>query len=125
MVARAISHFRALRSGVWHRSASQPGSPASLAQYEFNAADIHDLYCLAGFQQECWQQLFQQHGIVPLRVVYEDMVEDYQSTVRRVLEFLDLEVEAGSIAAQRTLRQADEISRDWETRYRVAAAGLE
>jgi trehalose 2-sulfotransferase len=125
MVARAVSHFRARRTGVWNRLAKNANGVSPGPGYEFNATEIHDLYCLAGFQEECWQLFFQEHGIVPLRIVYEDLAAEYESNVQQVLRFLDLETP--SIPPPQTLRQADEISKNWELRYRQlsAEAGLE
>jgi trehalose 2-sulfotransferase len=126
MVARAISHFRAIQSDVWHRA---PKSIDRLPrrEYDFDAAEIHHLYCLGTFHQECWQRFFQEQGLEPLRIVYEDLVANYESTVRRVLAFLGLEGSVKSIAGPVSFRQADETSQKWELRYRqlLAEAGLE
>lgn len=125
-VARAVSHFRALRSGVWHRPPTSTIGESPRPEYDFDAGEIHDLYCLGGFQEECWQRFFERHRITPLQVEYEDLVTDYDATVRRVLTYLGLESTA-AIPSPRTRQQADETSGDWELRYRelIARNGLE
>ena len=126
MVARAISHFRAIRSDVWHR-APKSLNRVPAREYDFDATEIHHLYCMGVFHQECWQGFFQQHGLDPLHVVYEDLVANYESTIRRVLEFLDLGAAVKSIPRPVSFRQADETSQKWESRYRqlLAEAGLQ
>ncbi len=119
MVARAISHYRALKSRVWSRLKSAAGSePADEATPEFDLGLIHQLYVLGLFQEESWQWLFDRLGATPHRVTYEELAASYEPTVRGVLQFLDLEASVQSIPPTNLVRQADAISEEWERRYR-------
>ena len=133
MVARAISHYRALHTKEWHRFqaaadgavTAEPALQPAMAP-DFDLARIHQLYGLGLFQEESWQWLFQERGIVPHYVTYEDLDADYEPTVRGVLEFLGVGAAGGTIAPTNLARQADALSQEWETRYRKLSeeAGL-
>ncbi len=115
MVARAISHYRALHSKVWSRSSSDA---AVEAVPEFDPVRIHQLYGLGIFQEESWQWLFDQLGVRPHCVTYEELATGYEPTVGGVLTFLGLEEFAGNIGPASLVRQADAVSQEWEMRYR-------
>lgn len=118
MVARAISHFRARQSGVWYVPSSSSGSVQAAQVAEFDLAEIHILYCLGKFQQESWRRFFDKYDIRPHSVFYENLVEKFESTVRGVLDFLEIEVPERSIPTPYSVKQADGLSREWEERYR-------
>jgi LPS sulfotransferase NodH len=124
MVARAISHFRALQTGVWHRTSSQAGMTSGAQVYDFNLAEIHTLYCLGCFHEELWQRFFEEHEISPYCVTYEELVTDYESTIRRVLEFLGIEHPKMLIPPPLSLKQSDALSEEWEERYRKVSAEI-
>jgi LPS sulfotransferase NodH len=128
MVARAISHFRALRSGRWYMS--QSGADADIAAGgpapEFDFAEIHILNCLGQFHDEMWRRFFRARAIEPLLVNYEDLVEDRDATVRRVLAFAGVDAAVVPISAARSQRQSDAVSLQWEERYlRLTRSGGE
>jgi LPS sulfotransferase NodH len=117
MVARAISHFRARQTGIWY----QPSSKSDLVpgeQPDLDLGEINNLNCLGGFQQESWRRFFQGQQISPHCVFYEELVENYEPTVRRVLGFLGVDGEQTLIPPVRSVKQSDALSREWEARYR-------
>ena len=122
LVARAISIYRARLTNVWSRRADEPGPAPAEQTPEFDLTEIHNLYCIGAFQDETWQQFFEQHEISPLPVFYEELVARYESTVGRVLEFLQIE-SAGAVVPNPTLaKQSDALSVEWEDRYRKSIA---
>ena len=130
MLARAISHARALHSNIWQRpaAAAAAGNPSLAAPPpEFDLAQIHQLHVLGLFQEESWQLFFDELAITPHHVVYENLVANYEHTVRDVLKFLGLDDAVKSIEPSTLLRQTDALSEEWEQRYRKlsAEAGLE
>ena len=122
MVARAISHFRARQTGIWHQSLSKGGTFPGEQMHDFDLAEIHILYCLGCFQEEWWRRFFEGQEISPHCVVYEELVADYESTVRRVMGFLGLKGEQTLIPPPRSLKQSDALSEEWEARYRKLSA---
>ena len=69
-------------------------------------------------QEKIWYRFFQQIGIEPFEVEYEKLCQDYEGTIRSVLDFLQISLPRGTqIGPPVTIRQADEISRIWEERF--------
>jgi len=120
MLARAISHFRAKRTGIWfqHHPLSKGHEILDEQVHDSDLAEIHSLYCLGSFEEESWQRFFQEYEICPHCVTYEELVADYEPTVRRVLGFLGMEGEQALIPAPRSLKQSDALSEEFEQRYR-------
>jgi LPS sulfotransferase NodH len=118
MVARAISHYRARKSGVWFRGAANGNSKEEEPVQEFDPGEIHSLYCLGLYQQRGWQVFFKRHGISPHCVVYEDLISNYEETIRGALRFLDLDADGAIIQQPSSSKQSDSVSEEWELRYR-------
>ncbi len=69
-------------------------------------------------QGELWQSFFQRIGVDPFHVEYESLCEDYEATIRAVLDFLRISLPRDArIGPAQTVRQADEVSRIWEERF--------
>jgi LPS sulfotransferase NodH len=51
-------------------------------------------------------------------VNYEDLIEDRDATVRRVLAFVGVDAAVAPISPARSQRQSDAVSFEWEERYR-------
>jgi LPS sulfotransferase NodH len=122
MVARAISHFRARQTGIWYEPLSKGDSVPARQVDNSDLSEVHILYCLGGFQQESWHRFFQENDISPHCVTYEELVENYEATVRRVLEFLDIKSDGLTITPPISLKQSDALSDELEERYRKLSA---
>lgn len=122
MVARAISEFRALKTRVWTRPDLE-GSP-DMRKRDFDFVDIHNLHCLGSFHESSLEQLFQDLEISPHCLFYEELAADYESSVRRVLEFLGVYSEQMRIASPRMKKLSNGLSAEWEERYRTRRAEL-
>ena len=123
-VRQAVSYSRAIQTGVWwlirpDPNAQSPSQPAPAPTPRFDFAQIdHWVKHLTLFESE-WRRYFQSLGVQPFEVVYEDFVEDYDSTVLAILRYLDLPNSDGlKIAPPRLMKQADSISEEWVHRYR-------
>jgi len=73
-------------------------------------------------EEKVWEKLFDRYGIVPHRVVYEDLVAAEEGTVRGVLGALGLDppVDLRLVPPVHD-RQADELSDEWVERYLAEA----
>ncbi len=111
---QALSTARALQTGLWK---VQKGKTA-LREPQFDAELIAQCLREGERQEKMWQDFFGRIGVDPFRVEYEKLCEDYEATVRAVLDFLRISLPRGArIGPPRTIRQADEISRNWEERF--------
>jgi LPS sulfotransferase NodH len=122
-VARAISHYRARKTDRWQLDsqaitddAGGEGEPG----FDFDA--IESFVRLGEAEDANWWQFFQQHGIRPLELSYEELVGDLEGTVRRVLTFLGIPADNIKVAPPGLRKQADDRSREWEARYRRICA---
>lgn len=64
------------------------------------------------------QEFFSEGNIVPLTIVYEDFIQEYEKTVRKVLEFLELDATKAEVSPPSLARTADDLSEEWVQRFR-------
>jgi trehalose 2-sulfotransferase len=116
-VRLAVSWWKAIQTAEWHRLAGE--SPKSLElsdAYSFDA--IHHLYCECSMREAGIQEFFAEGNIVPLTIVYEDFIQEYEKTVRKVLKFLDLDTINVEIPTPLLANTADQFSEEWIQRFR-------
>src|SRR6266480_5635736 len=111
---QALSKARAHQTGLWK---VQEGKTVQ-REPQFDAELIEQCLKESEEQEKFWGRFFQCIGIDPLRVEYENLCEDYEANIRRVLNFLQISLPRRTfIGPPVTVRQADEISRTWEERF--------
>jgi trehalose 2-sulfotransferase len=111
---QALSTARALQTGLWK---VQEGKTI-LREPEFDPDLIEQSLHEAERQDRVWDDFFLRIGIKPYEVEYEKLCEDYEGTIRAVLDFLRIKLPAGThVGPPVTTRQSDEISRNWEERF--------
>ena len=64
------------------------------------------------------QEFFSEGDIVPLTIVYEDFIQEYEKTVRMILAFIGLDTIHLEIPPPSLSRTADDISEEWVQRFR-------
>lgn len=64
------------------------------------------------------QEFFSEGNIVPLTIVYEDFIQEYEKTVRKILVFLALDGTNLEISPPSLAPTADDISEAWVQRFR-------
>jgi LPS sulfotransferase NodH len=113
---QAVSWLRAAEDGVWLVSADEPAQPQHEPVFQYDV--IAGMMDLIAQGEAAWLDLYQKLDVEPLVVVYEEFsnASGYESTVRRVLEHLDLDYTI-EIPSPRTMRQADHISDEWVDRF--------
>ena len=111
---QALSTARALQTGLWK---VQDGK-AALREPQFDLELIEQSLREAERQEKLWYTFFQRMGIAPFQVEYEELCQDYEGTIRGVLDFLKIPLPRGAqIGPPVTVRQSDEISKIWEERF--------
>jgi len=95
----AVSWWKSISGGAGHLS--QDGSPLPWQQtlptppddlesrYDFHAITSLMLECVR--REAALQELFDELGVTPLAVTYEDFIANYDETVRRVLAHIGVE----------------------------------
>ena len=69
-------------------------------------------------QEVAWTTYFEENGIEPLTVVYEDFLESYEETLEATLGFLGVPADERSAPELGMSRQSDSTSDEWVERYR-------
>ena len=111
---QALSTARALQTGLWK---VQEGKNVQ-REPEFDPDLIEQSLREAERQDKLWDDFFRQIGITPFEVQYEKLCQNYETTIRAVLNFLKIKLPAGAqVGPPVTTRQADENSRIWEERF--------
>jgi trehalose 2-sulfotransferase len=123
VVARAISHYRVKKTNRWQLDSRWvTDDTGGEGEPGFDFDEIAAFVRIGEAEDVRWQQYFQEHNILPLKVIYEEMVQDLEGTVRRVLGFLGIPAENVEVPPPTLRKQADDRSREWEVRYRQICA---
>lgn len=116
-VRLAVSWWRAIVSGEWHRNYGEKPQEHDIAdKYNFDA--INHLIIDSAMCEAAIEDFFSESGIVPLTIVYEDFIQNYEGTIMKVLEYLELPTDNINVAPPFFDRLADDVSEQWVQRYR-------
>ena len=118
---QAISWLRAAQDGVWLVSDGEEARPTAEPKYDKDV--IAGMMDLIAKGEQAWLDLYDDLGVTPLEVVYEDLLKPggYESAVRRILRHLDLPDDI-AVPQPRARRQADHLNEEWAQRF-LAEAG--
>jgi LPS sulfotransferase NodH len=127
-VRQAISYYRASRTDEWWIVKGVRGQTRSPRPKPppFDAAAIAGLERSVIAHDTEWQKYFEESGIQPLVIYYEELAQDFKAVVRQVLQFLGLQAARSLRLSTRMRRQADSLTEKWRKEYlrqRQAAAG--
>jgi len=126
-VRQAISYYLASYSDMWFRLAEEDEGggttrfirPVPMPE-EPDWGHVRFLENAVIDHEQRWADFFARSGVVPLEVRYEDMVSSYEKSIRRVLDFLDVELPADTVLPPpRLKKQADEATERLAEEYRA------
>src|SRR5262252_4105102 len=89
---QALSTARALQTGLWK---VQKGK-SILREPEFDPDLIEQSLREAERQEKIWDDFFRRIRIKPFEVEYEELCQNYERTIRAVLNFLRIKLPAGT-----------------------------
>jgi LPS sulfotransferase NodH len=117
---QAVSLWKALQTQQWRRDSDEDAGGQGL---RFSFPAVNHLKLRIDEHNAAWQDYFEKCGVEPLKVVYEDLVEDYEGTVLRLLDGIGVPVpENFAVEQPRMKRQADSLSEEWVSMYNERAA---
>jgi trehalose 2-sulfotransferase len=117
---QAVSLWKALQTQQWRRDSDEDLGEQGL---RFSFAAVNHLKLRIDEHNAAWQGFCDGCREEPLKVVYEDLVEDYEGTVLRLLDGIGIPIpENFAVEEPRMKRQADELSEEWVRLYDERAA---
>jgi LPS sulfotransferase NodH len=114
-VEQAVSLWTAIQTQTW-----RDGAPTRIAGREpvFHRDAIAHLVSRLTEQEDRWGGLFASRGLHPLTVVYEELVEHWESTLRRTLRYLGVpDADAIELPDPPLQRQSNARSQEWVERF--------
>lgn len=120
LIGQAVSTLIAEISGAW-RSNEVPARTVKVEDYD--RARLADIIGTTLTIQSSWEKFFSVFGIEPLRLTFEDLVDDVDREVERAAAFLELH-RLDDLSKVRRLAepdvevQASDINRIWVERFR-------
>jgi LPS sulfotransferase NodH len=120
---QAVSLWKALQTQQWRRDSDDDVGGQGL---RFSFAAIDHLKLRIDEHNAAWQAYFEQCGVEPLKVVYEELVDTYEESVPRLLEDIGVPVpEDFTVEEPKMKRQADTLSEEWVSMYHEGKAARE
>ena len=106
---QAISFVRAAQSESWNSNMQVVREPI------YDAEAIISALNRITEENTRWDTYFAEKGIVPLHITYEQLIQNMDSTVRKVMAFIDSPVDV--VPAPQTKKQSESTSRQWAERF--------
>jgi LPS sulfotransferase NodH len=109
------------QDGMWVDPVGQPEPawppPTGPSHYDYEL--IAALEALIAESRTGWRQLYNELGLTPYQVVYEELSspDGYERTIRGVLAHLGLADYLGPIPAPQTRRQSNDLNEAWVAAY--------
>jgi len=117
-VRLAVSWWRAIVSGEWHRKFGEKPQEHDIAD-KYNYEAINHLIFESTMCEAAIEEFFSESNIVPMTIVYEDFIQDYEGTVMGVLEFLGISANSVIVDPPAFDKLADDVAEQWVQRFRA------
>lgn len=102
-VRQAVSHLTAMRTGRWRSIEGQERDALEPADYDYER--ILQIMAVADYSNAHWAGFFGALGVEPYAITYEQLSDDYEAAVGRLLRRLGFP--DGQVRAPRMRRQSD------------------
>lgn len=117
-IRQAVSWAKAAQTNIYSWHTGENPIPSQEPTFDFTLID--NLYKLILEGEAGWQRFFARCRVQPFRVVYEELVSNYEQTALNILKYLDIPYPRNLIFQERRLqKQADAVSEDWVEKYRM------
>ncbi|MCB8944618.1 MAG: sulfotransferase domain-containing protein [Ardenticatenaceae bacterium] len=115
-VRQAVSLAKAVQTDVWRQSTHEQFERKQEPVFDFHSIDFR--YNRLVEDDLEWSQFFAQQNITPFKVVYEELVNNYEQTAVAILDYLNIShPEKIEFGERRLQKQADRLSEEWVARY--------
>jgi len=117
IVAQAISLYLAHETGIYHRYKGDVEHPGAEA-VAYDEVEITRLIGMVVDQENAFERLFRARGVEPVRLRYEDMINDKESVIRLFGRVLGIGEDLQATDTDSVLAMAGETNIEFESRYR-------
>jgi hypothetical protein len=115
---QAISYFQAIRAGKERNLADEAFDTSQHSEaLNFDFAAIEHLERMLIEHESHWQRYFEQSDIEPLVLVYEELKDDIENSVRATLDYLEISFPGDHKLMTTLTNQTDSLSEAWANRY--------
>jgi trehalose 2-sulfotransferase len=118
-VRQAVSLWKAIQTWTW-RQDELVGTTHEQTHRElvFHFEAIDHLVQRITAHDAAWEQYFADCGVRPFTVVYEELVQAYEQTALKILEYLHIPIPQELVFGERRMKQQSNThSDDWVQRY--------
>ena len=120
-VRQVVSYARACETKLWWEIDSSVSLRRRVLAKtpRFDVDRLDRLFQLIVEHERAWRWYFGRCGITPFTVFYEDLADDLEATIGRILKYLEIPVPENLGAnGSRLKKQADDLSELWVQQYR-------
>jgi LPS sulfotransferase NodH len=115
-VRQAVSWAKAGQTDVYGWPKGETPVPKREPFFDFEFMDLLHNLIIEG--EVCWQSFFEACGVQPFKVEYENLVEAYEPTALRILDYLKVSYPKNLAFGERRLqKQADALNEAWVKKY--------
>ena len=115
-VRQAVSWMIAAQTGIY---AAWQAEGKSVPEPVFDFEQIDLLYNLVLEGEAGWQAYFESIGVVPLKIIYEELVDSYEATALQVLDYLSVAYSPDLAFGERRMKkQGTGLNERWAEKYR-------
>lgn len=118
-IRQAVSWWKAIQDNEWHlQKGHERKQPDSFYSSKYNFRALFTLLTEISLREARIQAFLSHYQIQPKTIVYEDMVADFEGTIRSILDFLELDHSGTHIAPFQFEKTANTHSEVWVERFR-------
>ena len=118
-IRQAVSWWKAINDQVWHlKSGEQFENDMSFYEEHYDFDALMHLFKEASLRECAIEDYFRKHQLSAFSIVYEDFVMDYEGTIKKVIDFLEIEYDEIHIKAPHYTPTASKGSELWVQRFR-------
>ncbi len=118
-IRQSVSWWKAIQDEQWHIESGQDhryGAEFYRGKYDFDA--LRHLLKECSLREAATQEYFNRSGIVPLTIVYEDFIKNYEKTIREIATYLRLNVTEVKVNPPYYRKAANDLSEIWVQSFR-------
>ncbi|MEO5974047.1 MAG: Stf0 family sulfotransferase [Ilumatobacteraceae bacterium] len=108
-IRQAISFVRAAQSNSWNSNMESKREPV------YDGLSIVAALERISAENADWQTYFERNNIHPLSITFEQLTQEMEETVRRVMHYIGAKID--TVPSPQTKQQSDSTSGDWAIRF--------